>query len=198
MWKIVFFFAVIIAAASITMAAPSKNYPHSLIGEDFGILNEEDLAINTCTALPEPFSKDSISFPYWQCFETKYTNFLCDGGAPDPKEGPQAFMVFQASNKSGTHEYIARRPWELSECREFGMDYKKLTRNISHVCFSGSFISMKKDNADTPLTSWVFESFKTNKGCKAYFVGGCSLKYQIKHGCKIKEQSRLQFRGRTS
>jgi len=54
-----------------------KKFPYSLLTDDFGILDEDDLASNSCAAIPTPFSKRNLAFPYWQCFEVNDTEVSC-------------------------------------------------------------------------------------------------------------------------
>ena len=68
-----------IFADSTHLQKLNSKYPYALIGNDYELLSEEDLALNGCEALPSPFSLTSTSYPYWQCFETKNTKLFCDG-----------------------------------------------------------------------------------------------------------------------
>ncbi|MBI3535760.1 MAG: hypothetical protein HY072_09790, partial [Deltaproteobacteria bacterium] len=59
-------------------------YPYGLLGEDYGILNIDDLAMNTCEIIkPEPFSIQSNAYPYWQCFPSKDVYFSCESSGYD-------------------------------------------------------------------------------------------------------------------
>ncbi len=169
------------------LAAFTRDHPFGLLGEDFGILNENDLMVNECMAEPELFSSDVMSFSYWQCFATKDVTYLCDhGGTQDLKEGIEALIVLEVAGKKNSHEYIARRPWDLKSCERFGREFRRLTRNTAHICISGSLIDDHEiDGQGVKHTSWVFDKFKTKKGCDSYFEGDCSLRYQHKHGCKV-------------
>lgn len=196
MWKklaLAGFFCMIVQTAEILANKPTHHllsaklkFPYSLIGDDFGILNEQDLAANTCTAIPEPFSLKSIAFPYWQCYATKDVSFECDsGGIPDPHEGMQGLIVIQVNSQNSGNDYVARRPWDISSCKEFRKRFLLLTKSTSQICISGSFMETTSKGKDEQVTSWVFDKYKTTKGCDSYFVGDCDLKYKIKHGCKV-------------
>jgi len=67
-----------------------KKFPYSLIGDDYGILNEDDLAIPTCHVLPRPYLnthvEDLNSFEYWKCFPTTGVQVDCSGGIYDQDE----------------------------------------------------------------------------------------------------------------
>ncbi len=173
-----------IAAQSDLNSAKAK-YPYSLIGEDFGILNEADLAANTCDAQPQPFSLASDSL-YWRCFESKEVKFLCDSsGAADPNEGVMGLIVLSANTKAGHHDYIARRPWPIADCREFGRTFAAAIKETQHLCISGSSPRKSADPRDTRTTTWNFEKYKSSKHCGSYFEGHCDLAYQLNHGCKV-------------
>ena len=199
MWKTVAISTTIFMTLTNAVASTNKPsepfksaklaYPHSLIGNGFGILTEEDLAANTCTATPEPFSQDSTSFPYWQCFKTEHMSFLCDSsGVPDPNDGVQGLIVLRIASNEGNHEYLARRPWDIESCRRFGKRVAALTSNTSHVCLSGAFHRVEAGEKGSPLYYWDFDKIKTRHGCDSYFVGDCDLKYKIKHGCKTVQE----------
>ena len=196
MWKEIAIATTFLMTFSNAIASKTKHsdhlksarhaYPYSLIGDDFGILTEEDLAANACTATPQPFSLDSTSFPYWKCFKTKDVSFLCDSsGIPDPNDGVQGLIVLKVTSEKGNHEYLARRPWDIESCRSFGRRVAALTRNTSHVCLSGAFHRVETDDKGSPRSYWDFDKIKTVRGCDSYFVGDCDLKYQLKHGCKV-------------
>src|SRR4051794_7468672 len=133
MWKLVVLLLSVASVSFASMLLADQNllspiqqarikYPYSLIGDDFGILNEDDLAANTCDAIPQPFSYKSMAFIYWECFQTHNVSFICDqgDGIPDPHEGLLAFIVLKVSGEDGEREYLARRPWPMKSCRKFG------------------------------------------------------------------------------
>jgi len=178
-------------AGTYSLAAPPNSinsarvkYPYSLIGKDFGVLNESDLAANTCDVHPRLFALGSDS-SYWRCFESKDVVFSCDSnGTADPNEGVMGLIVLEATDKSGQHEYIARRPWPIAECREFGSTFAVKIAGTQHICISGSSPGKSTDPSETKTTVWIFEKYKTTKGCESYFDGECDLTRLIKRGCK--------------
>ena len=64
----------------------NSEFPYALLTSDFGILKQEDLAINSCFAKPVPFSESSTSYFYWQCFEARQSNLFCEGGRDESEE----------------------------------------------------------------------------------------------------------------
>ena len=173
-----------LASTSGSLQSAKTKYPYSLIGEDFGILNEADLAANTCDVRSRPFSFGSSSL-YWRCFESNAVTFSCDSsGIADPTDGVMGLIVLEASGKDGRHEYLARRPWSIADCREFGRSFVSSTKHTRHICISGSSPKRNTDSRNIQTTIWIFEKYKTSKGCKSYFEGDCDLARLIKRGCK--------------
>lgn len=152
-------------------------YPYGLLGNDFGLLTEKDLASNVEEALPEPFSPESIAYPYWQCFAVKNVSFVCDhSGKQDPKEPIQALIVLIVTETKQNQEYLARRPWERDSCNNFEREWVRLTTEEEHICISGPFINNDYNEAGKTTAYWVFDKYKTRKGCGSYFQGECNLK----------------------
>ena len=108
-------------------------FPYALLTDDFGILTKEDLKINSCIAEPAPISKiinKSYSYPYWQCFEIKKTNVICEGRKYDPESKSRVSMLVLSGVRDGErHEFISRRTIPLDSCRLYQKDWRKLTRN---------------------------------------------------------------------
>lgn len=155
------------------MDSAIKEYPFGLLGDDYGILNVKDLALNAQIAEPKPFSPESISYPYWQCFESKKAAFLCDHSGIKDRQPNEAFIVVAVSDANGIHEYLARLPMDLESCEKYQSEWSRLTRGESHVCLSGPFISSEVDSKGKSISSWVFDKYKTRKGCDSYFDGAC-------------------------
>ncbi len=158
--------------------------PYALLGDDFGILNEDDLAINACEASPSLFSLKSTDYPHWQCFETKTARLFCDGHEYDEDE--QAFLtllVIVGEKNHERQEYLTRRAIHYDDCLSYVKDWRRLLKGEKYVCVSGPFISKKEKNYNgQALYSWIFNSFKTKKGCDPYFKGWCNLKFLLKQG----------------
>ncbi len=198
MWKIAF--ALLIALTTVCGCATSyytkiqersdflqKNYPFTLLGEDYGLLTDDDLAISSCVAKSEPFSvRNFTPHPYWQCFSTQNADFICDVGETD-ENGVTAILAIVLKKDGIIHEYLSRRAISLEVCKEFASEWRRLTEQQEYVCISGQFINPSKGESDANTLSWIFESYKTAKGCDSYFEGGCSLAYKIKKGCNPAE-----------
>jgi hypothetical protein len=161
-------------------------YPNSLIGDDYGVLSEQDLAISTCNGTPAPFDPTTpFGGLYWKCFETKRVSVLCDSnGEADEHEGVMGFIVLTAEDGGDSHDYIARRAWPIHECHQFIRDVRKRLRDTHYACIMGSNPSMNIRPPARVKIDWIFEAIRTKRGCESYFQQ-CELDDLIKnHQCK--------------
>jgi hypothetical protein len=166
-----------------------ERYPYSIIGNDLGLLNEEDILISHCVAKAEPFSLQKLtSHPYWQCFSTQGSAVECDEADPD-EGGRTAILAIVLKKDGAVHEYLSRRAISLKDCKEHAREWVRLTASEDHVCVSGQFINPSENAPDRTDRAWIFESFKTARGCDSYFDDGCSLANKIKHGCDLAEMA---------
>ena len=69
-------------------------FPYALLNDDFGILNLNDLALNSCATSPLPFGEDSNAYPYWQCFEVKKVKFWCDPAGRDDNSTAETALLW--------------------------------------------------------------------------------------------------------
>lgn len=152
-----------------------KEFPYGLLTDDFGILNTQDLKTNTCIAGPTPFSEQdrTAPYPYWQCFEVKNSQMICERGKYDPHEKVVMSMLVVSGIRDGKlHEFISRRPIPLWSCRLYQKDWLKFTKNERYVCVSGAEHS-KEVRGPKTVWVWIFGRYKTRKGCDSYFDGEC-------------------------
>jgi hypothetical protein len=152
-----------------------NKYPHSVLTDDFGILNEKDLRIEN----PRPFSlgRKLGETIYWQCFPRESLSVtLEDFGYTSADIGGEenySGLVIKVEN----HEYDMRRRWPLSTYRKKLDAWIKLMQNEKYVCVAGRFFGCKNkitfDGIQYKHCSWVFEKLKTKKGCDSYFQNDC-------------------------
>jgi hypothetical protein len=171
------------------LAAAKKKYPYSLIGEDYDILNESDLAANSCEVESGPLLPNSHFSIYWHCFDTKDVHFRCDL-LDDDTPGVahlQGWLHLKIEGKDSHHEYMTRHPFDIASCRSYERTFHSLTKNTQHVCVAGSLINMNEvEENGEKLTSWLFEKYKTVKGCDSNFADVCDLNKMIKnHHCDL-------------
>lgn len=159
------------------------HYPYGLIGDDFGLLTEEDLATNTCDAYPSPFYwGKNMAYSYWQCFFLRDTKLECSSLGYDPAiKEETGYLSLEARSKEVTHSYLARDAMEIRECKEWLKVWKKKTAGEKYVCISGSYGRLSGARNGRQEADWVFDKFKTRKGCESH-RSNCSLgKYPDKN-----------------
>ncbi len=189
---------IVVSACAAPYKHPShlerllERYPFSIIGDDYSLLTEDDLAASSCVARAEPFSLHELTaHPYWQCFSLMGSAFECDEREPN-EDGPSAILAIVLKKHGAIHEYLSRRAIPLEDCKAFAAEWVRLTAQQSHVCASGQFINPRDEALDKKDRAWIFESYKTAKGCDSYFEGGCSLDYKIKQGCNLADMTQGQ------
>ncbi len=192
MWKVIIFSFLF----SVNTMALEKNthlqelkelFPYALLTDDFGILNKDDLKMNQCIAEPSLFSENSSTFyPYWQCFEIKDANIVCEGKKYSTEEKSQMTMlVISGTRNNELNEFISRRPLKLKTCHLYLRDWVKFTKNEKHVCISGSFINLEINKIGQKKKVWIFDRYKTKKGCDAYFRGTCIPNENTRESCVV-------------
>jgi hypothetical protein len=169
-WIFTFFlFSISMAVAKPTHLEKLRSlYPYGLIGGDYGLLTVEDLAVNTCNAEKlTPFvSEENGAYPYWRCFPLKSTKMECESIGYDPTvKMEKSYMSIEARGENEFEFYLARDARDMRDCKEYLRDWKRETQGEKYVCIAGSFgrVMVAKDGAKE--TDWVFEKYKTRKGC---------------------------------
>lgn len=193
MWQA---FIIIFLAAGWLFATDAKNvsrkltqdFPYGLLTDDYGILNYNDLKINACIAEPAPYLtilNKAYAYPYWQCFEAKKIEMICEIGRIDSdKKLRMSMLVISGRRNDEHHEFISRRPIPLTSCQLYKKDWQKYTSGEMHVCVAGSVPS--SENEERKIV-WIFNRYKTKKGCDSYFDRECDLQYQLEnHLCVSK------------
>lgn len=160
--------------ANAINATVKQKYPYTVLTNDYGILNEEDLDSYHDGVKPPPFfPKKGYGYIYWQCFpRDKISIILKDMGYSSEDIGwteNYSDLIITVSNIKGLdHEYSMRKVLPTSGYEERFNLWLKLMKNEKYVCLAGSLID--HDN-DKKLSSWVFERMKTPKGHDSYFEG---------------------------
>ena len=160
-----------------------SSYPYGLIGDDYGLLTVEDLAINTCGVEKlTPFSGDeNMAYPYWQCFPVKDTTLECDSmGYDSVAKKEMGYMEIIALGNDGFHSYLARNTMDVRVCKRWLRTWKNRTHGEKYVCLSGSYGAYAGTRDGQKETGWVFDKYKTSKGCESFFEGECSIRAQLK------------------
>lgn len=98
----------------------NKEFPYALLTDDFGILNREDLATNSCMGEPVPFINKNLAFPYWQCFEVQNAKLICENMGPYENSNEQsALMIIKIHSNEKSAEYLNRRGIKMRDCANF-------------------------------------------------------------------------------
>ena len=182
--------------ANAISLAIKKKYPYPLLTDDYGILNENDIAAYTWGLKPRPFNPDKISgqYTYWQCFPRDHIYLtLEDEGSSSEDFGWRDNVGNLEINVWITptlvHRYDMRTKWTVSDYQKRFNKWRELMKNEKYVCLAGSSVLREKkieDGKTKEIYSWVFEKIKTKKGCDSYF-DTCHPTYQA----YLKEQAKI-------
>lgn len=168
-------FLVLIFSLPMSCASRIKlppNLDNGLLSPDYGILSKADLEIHALyngSIVPIVSDPRSSAQAYWLCFPLRSVKLGCQ--VYDPVENTDGLDV-EALDASGTrHIYIFRRG-DIS-CAPSMRDWKRLIAGESHVCLAGFPTELEKDKKGGSQRYWIFDKFRTKKGCDAYF-GDCA------------------------
>ncbi len=157
-----------LGADSAHLAELKSKFPLGLIGDDYGILTTEDLALNSCRLKPVPFVPGATrSFEYWICFESKNILPSCYDTRYTNEEGHLGWVYVDAHNSEMSYSFAEHRAWDIKDCRNFVKTLKKIMKGTSHACVSGSDITKEIKNKKSKYErSGFLHRFKTLKGCE--------------------------------
>lgn len=192
MWKAIIFtflfpVSIIAIEGNTHLQELNEIFPYALLTDDFGILNKDDLKINQCIAEPSLFSEsNSTSYPYWQCFELKDVRMVCEGKKYSAQEKSRMTMlVLSATKNDELNEFISRRPMKLKTCYLYLRDWVSFTKNEKHICISGDFTNSEINKTGQKKRVWIFDRYKTKRGCDAYFRGTCIPSENPRDSCVV-------------
>jgi hypothetical protein len=169
-WALAFLIPIIASGSgSDHLSFLRSKFPDGLLGNDYGILTLNDLALNACYFKPEPFALDfETPYEYWQCFESKFISAQCEDSGVLEGEGRVGWIVVKAYTDQSRREhieYIERRPWSLRGCRDFARSMTKLMRGTSHACISASEFGYVTEESGKKELIGFLGRFKNRKGC---------------------------------
>lgn len=158
-------------ALAVSLIA-KKKFPFSLITDDYGILNEEDLGHYTNIFPPKPFSDKDIGGFYWQCFPHKLVYMtLEDMGYSSEDWGwtdtASDIKISVYVKPNVIHEYYMRRAYPLATYQKNFTRWHKLMVKQKYVCLAGLFGSKKievREGVPREVYGWTFEKIKTKSG----------------------------------
>ena len=186
MQKIIFLILFFLSLNQVySRSLDRKDYPYALQTEDYGILNVEDFAMNSCDVDPLPFSGKHSPYPYWKCFPVSKTKFTCDiTGNDHPSKEQNAVQIITVQDSDSEHFYMPRRATDVKNCHWFQKRWESATKGEKAVCISGAFSEYENENGHR-TSIWVFDKFKTKKSCTSFFANACDLKAMKRNGCNI-------------
>lgn len=174
---------LIICAFNVWCIAPSikHKYPDGLLTDDYGILNESDLAEYAKQMKPMLYTGKHSGYNYWQCFPRKNVSIkLEDLGYSSEDFGwkdTTAEISITVWIKPGViHEYAMRRFFTFHDFLKDFKHWHQLMHKEKYVCLAGHFVGHEKyieRNRQVESYGWIFDKIKTAKGCFAYFTGKC-------------------------
>lgn len=155
-----------------------ERYPHSLLTPDYGIVTEFDLADDARTYRMAPYDPQTSRQAYWRCVPTKEVSSLYETWRDSDPLGSKDSIITLCSlytmvkSKDAWHLYHGRRAQPVEFCREYIKKWKALTKDEPVVCLSGDATGVetkKVKGVSRRIYSWVWNKFRTPKGCHSYF-----------------------------
>ena len=192
--KLSIFIFMMLISGSLSFATPAfvKKYPHGLLTNDYGVLNEDDLATDAWRGEPKPFDKDGFNggYPYWQCFPRINTIARYSTWRDSDPMGRSDVVVdlcgfeFVVEVGNTKHIYVGRRAERISACRTRAKSWKRITRSQKYICFDGYGGTLEVPNKphQKPAQIWTWDRIKTRAGCLSYFDGLCDMKEWRRQG----------------
>lgn len=180
--RIIFFLTCSISAHAIS-AHINEKYSYTLVTDDYGILNEDDLAAYSeyrQKKVPFSGSAEEFSARYWQCFprEEISLTFVDMGHSSDGEidDDTLADLKITAYVRPGVfHEYGMRKLMPADEYEKRLQLWRTLLKNEAYVCLGGEFSGrgerIREYGSKQEAYTWTFDRIKTKKGCDGYF--GC-------------------------
>ncbi len=152
-----------------------KKFPYALLTPDYGILSEVDLKKNEENALPVPFSESSRAYLYWQCFPTLQFKFLCDETGDFDHDLSLARTIIRIAHGDKYDEYETRRAFSIRLCKNRVEKWKKMSHGETYACIAGKYVGREvgTKNKAASGNGWIYDRFKTKKGCDSYFEDDC-------------------------
>lgn len=188
--RVIFFVALFNISCDVFSinAAIKQKYPYVLLTNDYGILNENDLASHTWGVQSTPFTisvKKGYALNYWQCFPRENVTVTLEAMGNSASElcgDTYADLTITVGVGHGVvHEYYMRRAWGLENYHLAFNQWLKLMKSEKYVCLAGLFSGREEyisNNKKWIKYHWTFDKIKTKKGCDSFFGGRCNRTYK--------------------
>jgi hypothetical protein len=164
-----------------------RKYPYGLQTPSYGVLSEDDLQIDALRVAPGPPGQNGVFFGHnrWQCFPRSNIKFIYRTWRGNDGMGPSDVIVtmcaydFIGTLNGETQVYGARRAHPVDRCRFIARAWKKLTRGEPYVCLNGEGGGLDESSSKPGSKErvWIWDKFKTRKGCHSLFGRYCDLAY---------------------
>lgn len=179
---IIALYAISCNAFGVSLEAKQK-YPFPLLTEDYGILNEHDLALYSYirNINPEPFTGKHSGLNYWQCFPRENISITLEDMGYSSEDfdwkDTVADLEIRGMVKPGVfHEYGMRRAWPVEDFQKQFNSWRRLMKGEKYVCLAGHFVDYSEPSdygVKRKVYGWILDRLKTKKGCVAYLNSNC-------------------------
>lgn len=175
-------FAVTSTSAFSKVDGLKQKHPHSILTAHHGILSEADLVLDAQTYTVKPYNPNATGSAYWQCFPTAAVSVGYEKWRDNDAMGRADIIVticsldIQVHGKNLWSDYWDRRGHPEDFCKDLVGAWKELSRNEPFVCLNGEPAGVETkivNGLKHQIRGWVWNKFKTRKGCYSYFEGAC-------------------------
>jgi hypothetical protein len=185
--KINYFITIyfIIISGAHSNSLPNNHYQDTVLTNDHGILNTQDIKRYYSDLNPRPFTSSGPSgaYIYWQCFPRDHiTITLVDTGYSSSDFGLNDniadLKIKVSTNTNIIHQYNTRKRMPVSAFEKIFNQWRAIMKDEKYVCLAGSFIQKEDRNNLTnnkEIYQWTFEAIKSKHGCDGDLYG-CSYK----------------------
>jgi hypothetical protein len=187
-----FLLLTILAFQSIVFAEETwiKEFPYAALSSSYGVLNKNDLIIDSWYGNPGLTDGDGgrWGYPRWICIDKKYVKFkYTTWFATDEPVGPGVACdyYFEIKDKNQIHQFGGRRAHPVETCRRIWQRWKIYTSLEKYVCINGDGgypDEVESKKIGITVRNWNWEKFKTKRGCYSNFQGYCYITYWKTHG----------------
>lgn len=159
---------------------------NAVLTESYGILNQDDIDIYAWIWSYDRFH-NSAGIEYWTCHPAaSVAKLTCrDFGYDSDQKEHNAELEIDIHDRGKVHEITGRRAIDIVACKKIVADIRNLLKGESHFCAGLIYNHEDKDEAGRPRFSWVYDKFKTKRGCVSYFQGYCEPSYWKRFGYPI-------------
>lgn len=161
----------------VSYADPLRNQHQNYLKTDsHGILTASDFKNHPTDRNTIAFEKLDREFPVWVCTSADNINFVCDsdGYSNQNTTNDDNFNTSFSFEQEGIfYEFLTRRGFPLSSCREQVKIWKSLAKNQKFLCAAGEPLSENRSANGQSKRTLVYHSIKSKDKCLSWFEGSC-------------------------